>query len=537
MITFFELFFYLMIFLIPISYIFFQIYSKIDTDNKEFPLIQYLGHSGMIISYENINILIDPWFDSAFLNSWFPYPYNNFLKEEILKKKIDYIWFSHAHEDHFSVDFLKNINKDIPILIAKFKGKNLYDRLKKLNFNNIIEINHKEKYNISNKISLKIICDTTYKEDSSLFIDFNNEYTFLNTNDCNNTLIDLPKNVDFMTCQFSGAQWYPQCYNYSPEIMNKKIQDVSNGLKMSWENKIKYVKPKFYIPSGGPPCFLNEQSLKLNYQENENTIFIPFFKFIQNVDQQIFEDTKILYLEPGDIMENNKIINKHLEFDNKFYNLNWYKKQINLTNWSGGSINFDKINKYFQNVKNNNKNYLKNNFFEQILIIKTETKIFKIKLDSSDNNNFVNEISEKDLIYLDNNNEEYYLFNLKNKVLNKIINLECDWEEALLSTLVQLDRKPDIYDPNFQLFLRHCNYKEQMDNIKATVNKKEMFIPESNPDIQIQRWCPHMGEDLTNAKIINGTITCPRHGWVWDITSGECLKGGNLCLNTKKLDW
>ena len=35
-----------------------------------------------------------------------------------------------------------------------------------------------------------------------------------------------------------------------------------------------------------------------------------------------------------------------------------------------------------------------------------------------------------------------------------------------------------------------------------------------------------MGADLKNAVIVNNVITCPRHGWQWDITSGECIKGG-----------
>lgn len=526
-----EFFIYIAFFFLPFLY-FFNIFRK---SYRKVPIIQYLGHSGMIISFDNTNILIDPWFDNAFLNSWFPYPYNKFLKKELFQKNINYIWISHAHEDHFSIDFLSELDKNIPILIAKFKGSNLLDRLKKLKFLNIIEINHNETYNISNKISIKIICDTTYKEDSSLFINFNNKYTFLNTNDCNNTLTDLPKNVDFMTCQFSGAQWYPQCYNYSHEIMSKKINDVNHGLNLCWENKIKYVKPKYYFPSGGPPCFLNDKSINLNFQKNENTIFIPFYKFIQNINEEILEDTEIFYLEPGDIIDFNKNIKKHIHFNSKFYNLNWYKNNTKLTNWSGGSISFKKVKEYFKNIKENNKIYLNNNSFEQILIIKTETNIFKVIL----NNNYDNNICEINNVELSDlkNNKDYYLFNLKNKILNKIINLECDWEEALLSTLITLDRNPDIYDPNFQLYLRHCNYKEQMNNINSSIQKKEMFIPESNPDIQIQRWCPHMGEDLTNAHIINGTITCPRHGWVWDIYSGKCLKGGNLCLNTNKLDW
>ena len=106
--------------------------SKKMCISKTKPSIQYLGHSGMIIKYKNITFLIDPWFDSAFLNSWFPYPYNKFLKQEVLKMKIDYIWLSHAHEDHFSIDFLKYIDKNTTVFIADFIGNNLFNRLEEL---------------------------------------------------------------------------------------------------------------------------------------------------------------------------------------------------------------------------------------------------------------------------------------------------------------------------------------------------------------------------------------------------------------------
>ena len=79
----------------------FMCYKKIYYKYDDIPNIVYLGYSGMLITYNKINILINPWFDSAFLNSWFPYLYNRFLKDEVLGEKIDYVWISHAHEDHF----------------------------------------------------------------------------------------------------------------------------------------------------------------------------------------------------------------------------------------------------------------------------------------------------------------------------------------------------------------------------------------------------------------------------------------------------
>ena len=39
----------------------------------------------------------------------------------------------------------------------------------------------------------------------------------------------------------------------------------------------------------------------------------------------------------------------------------------------------------------------------------------------------------------------------------------------------------------------------------------------------IEVGCKHQGADLTNGTIKNGIATCPRHGWQYDLESGECL--------------
>jgi UDP-MurNAc hydroxylase len=366
---------------------------------------------------------------------------------------------------------------------------------------------------------------------------FDNKFTFLNTNDCNNKLTDLPKNVDVMTCQFSGAQWYPQAYNYPQNIMDKKIKEVTDGCVVSWKNKVTYIKPKLYFPSGGPPCFLNKGQEILNFPYNQKTIFFPFNILINKIDvsEPIMKNINIVYLDPGDIINNNKIT-KHPDFTAKFYNLDWYREQIILTDWLGDTVSLDKVKEYFKKIIANNTEYLKNNHFTQIFVIKTEDHYFKVIINGNTSHD-VSEIDKKGLLQMKNSEEEYYLFDMTNKLLNKILNLECDWEEAYLSCLIKLERNPDIYDPKFHLFMRHSNYKNQMDNMLAQVDKNEMFVPESHPNLKIQRWCPHMGADLKNGIIVNNVITCPRHGWQWDITSGECVKGGSLCLKRKELEW
>lgn len=41
--------------------------------------------------------------------------------------------------------------------------------------------------------------------------------------------------------------------------------------------------------------------------------------------------------------------------------------------------------------------------------------------------------------------------------------------------------------------------------------------------------CPHQGGPLGEGEIEGGTITCPWHGWKFDIKTGGCLQGDEDC--------
>src|SRR3974390_283631 len=46
----------------------------------------------------------------------------------------------------------------------------------------------------------------------------------------------------------------------------------------------------------------------------------------------------------------------------------------------------------------------------------------------------------------------------------------------------------------------------------------------------IDNTCTHAGGDLSKGKLEGKTITCPRHGAKFDVTSGECVSGPKLGL-------
>lgn len=42
--------------------------------------------------------------------------------------------------------------------------------------------------------------------------------------------------------------------------------------------------------------------------------------------------------------------------------------------------------------------------------------------------------------------------------------------------------------------------------------------------------CPHQATDIPELALADGRLTCPRHGWVFDVTSGACVHKGKRPL-------
>lgn len=42
--------------------------------------------------------------------------------------------------------------------------------------------------------------------------------------------------------------------------------------------------------------------------------------------------------------------------------------------------------------------------------------------------------------------------------------------------------------------------------------------------------CPHQGTDIPELALEGDTLTCPKHGWAFDVASGDCVKHGTTPL-------
>jgi len=48
----------------------------------------------------------------------------------------------------------------------------------------------------------------------------------------------------------------------------------------------------------------------------------------------------------------------------------------------------------------------------------------------------------------------------------------------------------------------------------------------------IQSECGHMKASLAKGKVCDGIITCPWHGWKYDLANGDCLTVAGVRLKT-----
>jgi hypothetical protein len=164
--------------------------------------IRYLGHAGFIVTHAGVRLLIDPWFYPAFLGAWFPFPDNRDLLAEVTGGRFDVLYVSHAHEDHFDARVLEQLDREITVLVPRYRSKWMVRRLTAMGFHNLVVLRHREQYTLADGFTATMLLDTSHKEDSGLQLDMDG-FRFLDLNDCNTR---CPNCLATWTCSAPSTQ-------------------------------------------------------------------------------------------------------------------------------------------------------------------------------------------------------------------------------------------------------------------------------------------------------------------------------------------
>ena len=479
--------------------------------------IIYFGHNCFLLEGKHVSVLMDPWLSDqgAFFGSWFQWPVNHELIfpliERLKSNENTILYISHEHQDHFDIATLRKIKPYIKnCMLPRYEDVFLRDKMLEIGFS-VVELDDQKRERLSDDDFMElIIVDTGVNHDSAAIFKIDGK-VFVNQNDCKifDRLGYLEHyDVDYYAVQFSGATWHPVCYDLTEdqkrELSLRKVRSKLRAVK----NAIRLIKPKYYIPSAGPAIF---PFLDPELSFGQHNIFVhqpDLHRFLQN------EKTKLIYPRPGDSITT-EVETTPIEPPTAD-ELNTLKKNLSCEFFLHSDADFD-VNNLIAEVDNRLQKIHDLKFSEcPKLIFDWGSGGVEIDLN-------ISKVEKIDLA--DYANPEKYMRIIATKsYFSLMADPKHRWQDIYLSLRAKVRREPDIFNTfvNIFLFSDTSNVREGF-TTTLNINDERILVvdPISGKNYEINRFCPHNGADLKNAKIDEfGNIICPRHFWKFALDKG-----------------
>jgi UDP-MurNAc hydroxylase len=262
--------------------------------------VTYFGHACILLESGGTNILMDPWLvDPTYHGTWWHYPPLELGVQDL--PKLDFLYISHEHPDHFDPPTLEQIDKNVHIIIADYKRKRFHDRLSALGFRKITELPFGEEFPCNGSgLRLRLIPPDRPWDDSAILLK-DGQTTVLNVNDCHlddTTLASIgeDEDVDLAFLTFTGASQYPGCFEFSMDEKVKRWRASKTAHVEEFASWAKLLKTKRAVPAAGNHALLAEDQLFLNTNDYVNT---P--QDAVDVLRERAPDIEGLQMNPGDV--------------------------------------------------------------------------------------------------------------------------------------------------------------------------------------------------------------------------------------------
>jgi L-ascorbate metabolism protein UlaG (beta-lactamase superfamily) len=228
-------------------------------------LIEFLNHASLVVAYECVSLLCDPWLaGAAFNDGWALLSAAAFGSADL--KGVTHIWYSHEHPDHFSPRLLAEIPEAdrarIEVLFHESADKKVLRYCQGLGFATR-ELPAGERVALGPDFHVR--CQRwDHSDDSWLLVEAGGR-RFLNLNDC---LVNTPEDmrrlreavgpIDVLATQFSIAAW-----NGNPEEEERRRAGARHMLERTVA-QCRTLAPGFVIPFASFVWFCHEENHYMN---------------------------------------------------------------------------------------------------------------------------------------------------------------------------------------------------------------------------------------------------------------------------------
>lgn len=237
--------------------------------------VTYIGHASMMVETEGVRVLMDPWLtDPTYHGTWWHYPPLAHGIRDLPRP--DYLYISHEHPDHFDPPTLRQMDKDVHVVIANYKRKRFRDRIAALGFRHIEEVEFGKPFRCGgNGVTLRLIPPDRPWDDSAMLVQ-DGHSTLLNVNDCHlddATLERLGKEqrIDLAFLTFTGASQYPGCFEFPLASKIERWQASKHAHLEEFVNWAQLLRARRVVPAAGNYALLSPDQLFLNTSHYVNT--------------------------------------------------------------------------------------------------------------------------------------------------------------------------------------------------------------------------------------------------------------------------
>ena len=514
-----------------------------------------IGHAGMLIETAGGSIVCDPWFVPAFFGSWFPFPRNDQLDDD-LKARIeaaDFLYVSHLHGDHHDEPWLReHLRRDIPILLPGYPTREQQRTLAALGFTEFVRTTDTEEMELAPGLTVAIHVETSITDgpggDSALVVS-DGESILVNQNDCRTTDLGQLRAhgpVDLHWLQFSGAIWYPMVYEMPADT---KRQLCTAKVDSQFARAMRYVEKidaRYIVPSAGPPAFLDPDLFALNMIDgDEMSIFPDQTAFlarltdagrtgIMNVPgtQIDVSPAGVEVTHPMDDADVQAIFNDKRSYLER-YQSDWTPWLEDMkAGWNPPSTDLlSTLSSWWEPLLD-----MAPTLREQIganLLMRAGDLEVLIDFPAGEVRAYAGEPFG-------------FSYDIPRELVETVVAQRAvDWSNSLFLSCRFTGWRAGEFNEYVNNFFKSLS-RERIKRAEAEVVRK-LSPPDAEsmaqePDIHIgdyvvQRRCPHRNADLEAFGEIDGDeFVCTLHGWRFDVATGRCLTSDDLPLRIRRAD-
>lgn len=510
--------------------------------------ITFIGHAGFVVETASAVVVMDPWLSprGAFDSGWMQLPRNHHLAPQVREllessPKQRFLYVSHEHKDHFDPEFLETVRqRDFTVVIPRFQRTALRDMFQAYGCKQVIDCEDLREVPLPGGGYLKLfLTESGTNRDSGVLVRADGQ-SFLNLNDCkiHDRLARITAEegpIDIFTAQFSGAIWHPTCYEYPRDVYERISRQKRDSKFEAMARAIDTVRPRAYLTSAGPACFLDPKLFHLNLEPVSIFPRAPeLFAFLG----QRLPGVPTRYLEP---MPGDELDVASLEL------LHEAPERVTDENLK------DYLRTYAEQVGHVFRERRRNLMRAEVDLIHEQLRVeLRRKLDLLDLHGRVGmplyvgltespgkllrvdfKLRRVDVVPEIRDTSRYTMMASAADIV-RVLDRKLTWEDFLLSLRHRMSRNPDVYEPILHGFLglEIEDVREFCEGIRATEAQKERtVVTAGGKRYSIQRFCPHQGADLSEAWVEEDRyLVCPRHRWRFDLhAQGVCpLNGSSL---------